>query len=61
MVGRDQLIQVMLNISVNAVQAMTENKEFFVGSEPELTLRTRIQRLVTINGVLKPFNRKSRY
>ena len=49
---RDQLIQVMLNISVNAVQAMTENKEFFVDQPPELILRTRIQRLVTINGVL---------
>ena len=49
---RDQLIQVMLNISVNAIQAMTENKEFFVDHEPELILRTRIQRLVTINGVL---------
>ncbi|WAU74943.1 nitrogen regulation protein NR(II) [Acinetobacter sp. TR11] len=52
MADRDQLIQVMLNISVNAVQAMTENKDFFVDSEPELILRTRIQRLVTINGVL---------
>ncbi|WP_353140671.1 nitrogen regulation protein NR(II) [Acinetobacter pragensis] len=50
---RDQLIQVMLNISVNAVQAMTENKEFFIDHQPELILRTRIQRLVTINGVLK--------
>ncbi len=49
---RDQLIQVMLNISVNAVQAVTENKEFFVEHQPELILRTRIQRLVTINGVL---------
>ena len=49
---RDQLIQVMLNISVNAVQAMTENKEFFVDHQPALILRTRIQRLVTINGVL---------
>ncbi|WP_151722068.1 nitrogen regulation protein NR(II) [Acinetobacter ursingii] len=49
---RDQLIQVMLNISVNAIQAMTENKEFFVDHEPELILRTRIQRLVTINGSL---------
>lgn len=49
---RDQLIQVMLNISVNAVQAMTENKEFFTDQYPELILRTRIQRLVTINGVL---------
>ncbi|WP_343594759.1 nitrogen regulation protein NR(II) [Acinetobacter sp.] len=49
---RDQLIQVMLNISVNAVQAMLENKDFFKDHKPELTLRTRIQRLVTINGVL---------
>lgn len=49
---RDQLIQVMLNISVNAVQAMTENKDFYVDTQPELILRTRIQRLVTINGTL---------
>ncbi len=49
---RDQLIQVILNISANAVQAMTENKEFFVDEQPELILKTRIQRLVTINGVL---------
>ncbi len=49
---RDQLIQVILNISVNAIQAMTENKEFFVDHQPELILRTRIARLVTINGVL---------
>ena len=49
---RDQLIQVMLNISVNAVQAMNENKDFFVDTQPELILRTRIQRLVTINGVI---------
>ncbi|MGB8808703.1 MAG: nitrogen regulation protein NR(II), partial [Acinetobacter calcoaceticus] len=49
---RDQLIQVMLNISVNAIQAITENKAFFIDQEPELILRTRIQRLVTINGVL---------
>ena len=49
---RDQLIQVMLNISVNAIQAITENKTFFIDHEPELILRTRIQRLVTINGVL---------
>ena len=48
---RDQLIQVMLNISVNAVQAMTENKDFFTEEQPELILRTRIQRLVTINGI----------
>ena len=49
---RDQLIQVMLNVSVNAIQAMTENKDFFVDHQPELILRTRIQRLVTINGTL---------
>ena len=49
---RDQLIQVMLNICVNAVQAMTENKDFFVEHQPELILRTRIQRLYTINGVI---------
>ncbi|OTG82498.1 PAS domain-containing sensor histidine kinase [Acinetobacter sp. ANC 4558] len=49
---RDQLIQVMLNISVNAVQAMMENKDFFIDHQPTLILRTRIQRLVTINGVL---------
>ena len=49
---QDQLIQVMLNISANAIQAMTENKAFFVDEQPELILRTRIQRLVTINGVL---------
>lgn len=50
---RDQLIQVMLNISVNAVQAMTENKSFYTDSQsqPELTLRTRVQRLITINGI----------
>ncbi len=47
---RDQLIQVILNICANAVQAMTENKEFFVEHQPELILRTRIQRLFTING-----------
>ncbi len=29
---RDQLIQVMLNISVNAIQAITENKAFFYRS-----------------------------
>lgn len=49
---RDQLIQVMLNICVNAVQAMTENKDFFIEHQPELILRTRIQRLYTISGVI---------
>lgn len=52
MADRDQLIQVMLNICANAVQAMTENKDFFVEHQPELILRTRIQRLFTINGVI---------
>lgn len=52
MADRDQLIQVMLNISVNAVQAMTENKEFFIEHKPSLTFRTRIHRLITINGVI---------
>ena len=52
MADRDQLIQVMLNISANALQAMLENPVFFVEHQPELILRTRIQRLVTINGVL---------
>lgn len=51
---RDQLIQVMLNISVNAVQAMLENKAFYHNNEqqPQLIFRTRIQRLVTINSIL---------
>lgn len=48
---RDQLIQVILNISVNAVQAMTENKEFFTEHKPLLIFRSRIQRLVTIQGI----------
>ena len=49
---RDQLIQVMLNISVNAVQAMTENPKAMRKRPPKLTLRTRIQRMFTINGSL---------
>lgn len=49
---RDQLIQVILNICANAVQAMTENKDFFTEHQPELILRTRVQRLLTINGTL---------
>jgi two-component system nitrogen regulation sensor histidine kinase GlnL len=48
---RDQLIQVILNISVNAVQAMTENKAFYTDQKPLLSFRTRIQRLVTIQGI----------
>ena len=52
---RDQLIQVMLNICVNAVQAMTENPEFFAQhtqQQPQLILRTRIQRMFNMHGVL---------
>lgn len=49
---RDQLIQVMLNICVNAVQAMTENVKNMQGRDPQITLRTRIQRMFTINGTL---------
>ncbi|HCM32057.1 MAG TPA: PAS domain-containing sensor histidine kinase, partial [Acinetobacter radioresistens] len=43
---------VMLNIGANAVQAISENRDFFVHHRPELIFRTRIQRLVTINGLL---------
>lgn len=49
---RDQLIQVILNICVNAVQAITENSQIFTDREPSITLRTRIQRMFTINGTL---------
>lgn len=49
---RDQLIQVFLNISVNAVQAMLEHPAFFTQHQPQLVLRTRIHRLMTINGTL---------
>ncbi|MCF9033781.1 nitrogen regulation protein NR(II) [Acinetobacter nectaris] len=51
---RDQLIQVMLNVSINAVQAILENKSFFQAREtiPTLIFKTRIQRLVTINSIL---------
>ena len=50
---RDQLIQVILNISVNAIQSMTENQDFFAQTQhqPQLIFRTRIQRQVTIHGV----------
>lgn len=48
---RDQLIQVILNICVNAVQAITENPEIFTDRKPTITLRTRIQRMFTIHGV----------
>ncbi len=49
---RDQLIQIILNIAVNAMQAMTENPASMQGRQPTLTLRTRIQRMFTLNGVL---------
>ena len=44
---RDQLIQVILNICRNAVQAMTEQTS---PGAPRLYLRTRVQRLYTIHG-----------
>ncbi|MFB2537771.1 MULTISPECIES: nitrogen regulation protein NR(II) [unclassified Acinetobacter] len=49
----DQLIQVLLNISMNAVQAFQEHQDFFIQQQqmPCLTLRTRVQRLVTLQGV----------
>ena len=49
---RDQMIQVMLNICVNAVQAISENPEIFNDRDPKIVLRTRIQRMFNINGVL---------
>lgn len=49
---RNQLIQVLLNICINAVQSFQEHRSFFKEHIPTLTLRTRIQRLVTINGTL---------
>ena len=48
---RDQLIQVFLNIGMNAVQAMTEQADFFVNTVPRLVLRTRIKRALTLHGV----------
>ncbi len=48
----NQLIQVMLNIANNAVQAMTENRERMQGRMPTLIFRSRILRMFTINGVL---------
>ncbi|XID75639.1 nitrogen regulation protein NR(II) [Alkanindiges sp. WGS2144] len=48
---RDQLIQVMLNICINAAQAIQEHPDFFT-AQPQIILRTRIQRLFNINGVL---------
>jgi two-component system, NtrC family, nitrogen regulation sensor histidine kinase GlnL len=49
---KDQLIQVMLNIAVNAVQAMTENAQKMHGRVPSLIFRTRILRMFTINNTL---------
>lgn len=49
---RDQLIQVMLNISVNAAQALTENPKIMQDRPAKLIFRTRIQRMFTMNGSL---------
>ncbi|AXI02596.1 nitrogen regulation protein NR(II) [Aquirhabdus parva] len=49
---KDQLIQVMLNIAANAVQAMTENKDHMQGRTPTLIFRSRILRMFTIHSVL---------
>lgn len=49
---RDQMIQVMLNICINAVQAISENPEIFSDRDPKIILRTRIQRMFNINGIL---------
>lgn len=48
---RDQIIQVLLNISLNAVQSLQEHADFFHDQQAQLTFRTRIQRLVTIHGI----------
>ena len=48
----DQMIQVMLNIVGNAVQAMTENPEKMQGRTPTLAFRSRILRMFTIHSVL---------
>lgn len=49
---KNQLIQVMLNIAVNALQAMTENVHKMQGRTPSLIFRTRILRMFTINNTL---------
>ena len=49
---KNQLIQVMLNIAVNALQAMTENAQKMHGRVPNLIFRTRILRMFTINNTL---------
>ncbi len=49
---KNQLIQVMLNIAVNALQAMTENAQKMHGRIPNLIFRTRILRMFTINNTL---------
>ncbi|MDO4223275.1 MAG: nitrogen regulation protein NR(II) [Acinetobacter sp.] len=48
---RHQLIQVFLNICMNAIQSFEEHSDFF-HTTPTLILRTRFQRLVNIHGVL---------
>ncbi len=47
-----QLVQVFLNIGLNAVQAMTEPGQRLEGPAPTLILRTRVQRRFTIHGRL---------
>lgn len=52
---RDQLIQVILNICVNAAQALAEHPEFFAQhtmQQPQIILRTRIWRMFNMHGIL---------
>ena len=52
---RDQLIQVILNICVNAAQALDEHPEFFAQhtmQPPQIILRTRIWRMFNMHGIL---------
>mgnify|MGYP000237517212 CR=1 FL=1 len=48
----NQLIQVFLNIGVNALQALGEHPAALQGRMPTLTLRTRVKRTFTIHGQL---------
>lgn len=52
---RDQLIQVILNICVNAAQAFAEHPDFFAQpamQQPQIILRTRIWRMFNMHGIL---------
>ena len=52
---RDQLIQIILNICVNAAQAFSEHPEFFeqyAMQQPQIILRTRIRRMFNMHGTL---------